>query len=566
MRAPRLYRVTRTANPNYLFIDLLIAPGAAPGRLDIAFRKGGKTVLHQPYELLARAAGSAERKGFSSADAIYLAMPDRFANGDPANDRVAGYREAADRTNPDGRHGGDLEGLRARLGYIADMGFTQLWLTPVQQNDQPRGSYHGYAITDFYRVDDRFGDNAGYARLVSEARSRGLGVIMDVILNHCGSEHWWMKDLPDPDWINHGGTFAGTTHRRETLWDPHAARADEAAFTDGWFVPTMPDLNQRHPLVATYLIQNAIWWAETAGVSGFRVDTLPYSDRGFLSQWRDRLLEEYPGLSIVGEEWSVDPAIVSRWQQGPPPGPEPAPAPLSLMDFPLQHALVQGLTEPEGRETGLIRIYQALADDFLYADPNRLVVFGDNHDTSRIHTQLGADAARTKMAFAFIATVRGIPRVHVWLRDPDAESGAQGGWPCAAGFPRRLGRRFRRRHERPGPFRRGARRAGLSPPPPRVAAQRERGHGRHAHAVRAGERRVRVFPPRRAPARDDRLQQDGCGAPPRPGALRRDDRRQYDGARRADGPQPYDLRRASSCHPRARRSSNSRARRPCRRA
>ena len=291
----------------------------------------------------------------------------------------------------------------------------------------------------------------------------------------------------------------------------------------------MPDLNQRHPLVATYLIQNAIWWAETAGVSGFRVDTLPYSDRGFLSQWRDRLLEEYPGLSIVGEEWSVDPAIVSRWQQGPPPGPEPAPAALSLMDFPLQHALVQGLTEPEGRETGLIRIYQALADDFLYADPNRLVVFGDNHDTSRIHTQLGADAARTKMAFAFIATVRGIPEFtygsEILMQNPEPKADGRvrqdfpGGWAGDSADA----------HERPGPFPRGARRAGLSPPPPRVAAQRERGHGRHAHAVRAGERRVRVFPPRRAPARDGRLQQDGCGAPPRPGALRRDDRRQYDG-------------------------------------
>jgi glycosidase/predicted alpha/beta superfamily hydrolase len=365
-------------------------------------------------------------------------MPDRFANGDPANDTVAGYREAADRANPDGRHGGDLEGLRARLGYITDMGFTQLWLTPVQQNDQPRGSYHGYAITDFYRVDDRLGDNAGYVRLVSEARSRGLGVIMDVILNHCGSEHWWMKDLPDPDWINHGGTFAGTTHRRETLWDPHAAHADETAFTDGWFVPAMPDLNQRHPLVATYLIQNAIWWAETAGVSGFRVDTLPYSDRGFLAQWRDRLLQEYPALSIVGEEWSVDPAIVSRWQQGPQPGPEPAPAAPSLMDFPLQHALVQGLTEAEGRETGLLHIYQALADDFLYADPNRLVVFGDNHDTSRIHTQLGADAARTKMAFAFLATVRGIPEFtygsEILMQNPEPKADGRvrqdfpGGW------------------------------------------------------------------------------------------------------------------------------------------
>ncbi len=433
-----VYRVTRAASPNYLFIDLLLARDATPGRFEIAFRRNGRTVLRQPYELLARAPGSAERRGFGPGDAIYLAMPDRFANGDPANDDVAGYRERANRADPDGRHGGDLEGLRARLGYLADMGFTQLWLTPVQQNDQPRGSYHGYAITDFYRVDDRLGDNAGYARLVADARARGLGVVMDVILNHCGSGHWWMKDLPDPDWINHGGTFAGTTHRRETLWDPHAARADEAAFTDGWFVPAMPDLNQRHPQVATYLIQNAIWWVETAGVTGLRVDTLPYSDRGFLGQWRDRLLEEYPGLSIVGEEWSLDPAIVSRWQQGPPPGPEAGPPPPSLMDFPLQHALVAALTEPEGRETGLLSLYQALADDFLYADPRRLVVFGDNHDTSRLHTQLGANPARTKMVFAFLATVRGIPEFtygsEILMENPEPKADGRvrqdfpGGW------------------------------------------------------------------------------------------------------------------------------------------
>lgn len=433
-----VYRVTRTANPNYLFIDLLLAKDAAPGRFDITFKdEAGKAVLRRPYELLARVAGSADRKGFTAADAIYLAMPDRFANGDPKNDSVAGTLERADRGNPDGRHGGDLEGIRARLGYLADMGFTQLWLTPVQQNDQPRGSYHGYAITDFYRVDDRLGDNAAYARLVADARAKGLGVVMDVILNHCGSAHWWMKDLPDPDWINHGATFVGTTHRRETLWDPHASQSDLAAFNDGWFVPAMPDLNQRHPEVASYLIQNTIWWVETTGITGLRVDTLPYSDRGFLFQWRQRLYEEYPDLSIVGEEWSVDPAIVSRWQ--PPPGQEGVAPPVSLMDFPLQHALVTGLMEPEGRETGLLRIYQALADDFLYADANRLVVFGDNHDMSRLFTQLGGDLARTKMAFAFLATVRGIPEVtygsEILMANPGTDAHGRirqdfpGGWP-----------------------------------------------------------------------------------------------------------------------------------------
>jgi glycosidase/predicted alpha/beta superfamily hydrolase len=407
-----LRSVIRTGNPNYLFIDLLVAPGAAEGSFEISFRRGGRAVLTRDYRLLARAPGSADRRGFGPADALYLAMPDRFANGDTANDSVEGFAEKANRADPDGRHGGDLEGLRQRLDYLAGMGFTQLWLNPALESNQPRGSYHGYAITDFYRVDPRLGDNAQYARLGAEARARGMGLVMDVILNHCGSSHWWMNDLPDADWINHD-RFVGTTHRRETLWDPHAARADEAAFTDGWFSPGMPDLNQRHPQLATYLIQNTIWWVETAGLSGLRVDTLPYSDRGFLGQWRDRVLEEYPALTIVGEEWSVDPAIVARWQQGPPPGEANAPPPPSLMDFPLQHAFVRALTEPEGRETGLLRIYQALADDFLYADPGRLVVFPDNHDMSRIYTQLGASLDRWKMAMAFFATVRGTPQ-YTW--------------------------------------------------------------------------------------------------------------------------------------------------------
>jgi glycosidase/predicted alpha/beta superfamily hydrolase len=406
----KLVRVTRTANPNYLFLDLVLSADAAPGALAISFHRGERAVLRHDYPLLAREPGSAERRGFSAADAIYLAMPDRFANGDPTNDRVPGYRQGPDRADRDGRHGGDLAGVITRLDYLADLGFTQLWLNPVQQNDQPHASYHGYAITDFYRIDDRLGDNALYRRLGAEARARGIGLIMDVVLNHCGNEHWWMKDLPDPDWIHGGTAFTTTTHRRETLHDPHASQADRAAFTDGWFVPTMPDLNQRHPLLATYLIQNSIWWIEYAGLSGLRLDTLSYADRDFLLRWYLRVIEEYPALTIVGEEWSLDPAIVSRWQA--PPGGEGAPRipPPSLMDFPLQSALVQGLTEAEGPENGLLRIYQTLADDFLYPDPGRLMVLADNHDMNRIYRQLGEDPALTKMAMAFIATIRGIPQ------------------------------------------------------------------------------------------------------------------------------------------------------------
>ncbi len=434
-------RVTRTENPNYLFIDLTIGEDARAGRFNIEFHRGTESVLRHEYPLDAREPDSAARRGFGPADVLYLVMPDRFANGSPGNDRVAGYREGPDRADGDGRHGGDLQGLMDRLGYIADMGFTQLWLNPVQQNDQPSGSYHGYAITDFYRIDDRLGDTAQYRLLAREASKRGVGLVMDVVLNHCGSEHWWMRDLPDPDWINHGGKFTGTTHRRETLHDPHAARADQVAFSDGWFVPAMPDLNQRHPLLATYLTQNAIWWIEYAGLSGLRVDTLSYSDRDFLGRWYARVLEEYPALTIVGEEWSLDPAIVSRWQ-GDPGGREDAvsrPARPALMDFPLQNAVMLGLMESEEHESGLLRIYQALADDFLYPEPGRLVVFPDNHDMGRIFTQLDARFPLYKMAIAFFATVRGIPQFtygsELLMSNPGTDAHGvirqdfPGGWP-----------------------------------------------------------------------------------------------------------------------------------------
>jgi len=403
--------VTRTDNLNYLFIDLELAPDVRPGRFRIDFRHRGQRVTSHEYSLQAREPGSAARKGFSPADAIYLVMPDRFANGDPSNDRVPGYRDLPDRRNPAGRHGGDLKGMIERLDYVADMGFTQLWLNPVLQNDAPQGSYHGYAITDFYRVDPRFGDNELYRSLAREARRRGLGLIMDVVLNHCGVEHWWMRDLPAHDWLNSGGRFSGTNHSRESLHDPHGAELDRRTFTDGWFVPTMPDLNQRNPQLATYLIQNSIWWIEYAGLTGLRVDTYSYSDRAFLAEWSGRLMQEYPGLNIVGEEWSLDPPIIAAWQRGATrPGSFASSLP-SLFDFPLQAAVMQGLVEKDTWNAGLHRIYRTLASDFVYPDPYNLVTFPDNHDMSRMFTQLGERLDLYKMATALFLTTRGIPQL-----------------------------------------------------------------------------------------------------------------------------------------------------------
>jgi neopullulanase len=438
--------LTRTDNPNYLFIDLRLADNTLPGRFRIDFRRDKLPVLRHEYELLARQSGSAARAGFGPADVIYLITPDRFANGDPGNDGIKGYREGPNRRDPDGRHGGDLKGVLDHLDYLAGMGFTQLWLNPVLQNDQPQRSYHGYAITDYYQVDARFGDNALYRSLSLAARAKGIGLVMDMVLNHCGSEHWWMRDLPAKDWINHGGHFVGTSHNRESLQDPHGAGVDRDDMINGWFVPTMPDLNQRNPLLATYLIQNSLWWIEYAGLSGLRVDTWPYPDKDFLTEWARRVTEEYPALNIVGEEWSTNPAIVSYWQRGRPRHDGYASYLPGLMDFPLQDAAVRAFAEDESGTAGLIRIYRALANDSLYADPYNLVVFPDNHDMSRIFTQLGGRADLYKMALGYFLTTRGIPQLfygdEILMANPGTDahgvirSDFPGGWAgdVASGF------------------------------------------------------------------------------------------------------------------------------------
>lgn len=400
----------RTDNSNYLFIELRLSEDVPPGEFAIEFRQRGQAPLSHRYELRAREAGSAERKGFDGSDVIYLITPDRFANGDPSNDEVEGLVDGLDRAAPYGRHGGDLQGVIDRLDYIADMGYTQIWLNPVLENDQPEASYHGYATTDFYQVDARFGSNALYRKLAAEAAAMGIGLIMDFIPNHSGSEHWWMSDMPSDDWVNHGGQFVGTTHKRESLFDPNAAQADRKRFSDGWFVPSMPDLNQRNPRLATYLIQNSIWWVESARLSGIRVDTWPYPDKDFLAEWGRRLTEEYPQLNIVGEEWVTNPAIVAYWQRGSLRRDGYESWLPSLMDFPLHDAAVKGLLEDEGWGRGLDRIYSMLANDFLYADPHNLVIFPDNHDMSRIFTQLDERFDLYRMALVFFLTTRGIPQ------------------------------------------------------------------------------------------------------------------------------------------------------------
>lgn len=408
----KLVDVQRTDNPNYLFVTVDVAADARPGEVAIDFLRDGRPVATHAWRIDVRDAGSAQRKGFTNADAVYLITPDRFANGDSSNDSVAGLREAADRGNPNGRHGGDIAGIRQHLDYIAAMGFTQVWPTPFLENDQPAYSYHGYAITDLYKTDPRMGSNEDVRALSREAKARGIGIVMDIVLNHIGSEHWWMRDLPAKDWINGSGRYVETNHRRTTLQDPHAAPEDRARFTDGWFVRAMPDLNQRDPHLARYLIQNSIWWIEYAGLSGIREDTFGYADTDFLSAWGKAVLDEYPGFSMVGEEWSNNPAIVAHWQRGKANPDGHVPHMPSMMDFPVHIALRDALSKPESADSGWVQVYEVLANDFLYPDAGSLMVFAENHDTARLLAQLDGDIRAWKLAMAFIATTRGTPQFY----------------------------------------------------------------------------------------------------------------------------------------------------------
>jgi neopullulanase len=403
--------VSSVANPNYLFIDLVISPETKPGKFDILFRQKGKTILTYSYELKEREKGSVLRKGFDNSDIIYLITPDRFANGNPANDTVPGMKEKPNRSDKDGRHGGDLRGVIQHLDYIKNMGFTSVWLTPVLENNMTRTSYHGYAITDFYKVDPRFGSNDEYLELSKELKKRGMKLIMDMVFNHCGSEHWWMGDMPMSDWINNYPDYKITTHQRTVNMDPHASGIDFQEMTEGWFVPVMPDLNQRNPYMATYLIQNSIWWIEYAGLAGIRQDTWPYSDKFMMAQWTKRILEEYPHFNIVGEEWSLNPAIISYWQKEKTNADGYVSFLPSLMDFPLQNAISTGLRNEETWNNGLSLIYESLANDFLYTHPDNLVIFPDNHDMQRFFTQLNEDVGLFKLGLTLFLTTRGIPQI-----------------------------------------------------------------------------------------------------------------------------------------------------------
>ena len=402
-------RVVRVDSPNYLFVYLDIGSAAEPGTFDIAFSEGDYTIT-RTYELLQKSEDSEHAKGFSSADAIYLIMPDRFANGDPDNDEFSFLDDKLDRSDPYGRHGGDLKGIEEHLDYIEEMGFTSVWLNPVLENAMPVASYHGYATTDYYSVDPRLGTNEQFRELTATMKGRGIGMIMDQIMNHIGSEHWWMDDLPTSDWLNFQGDPVMTEHRRTTNMDPYASEFDRNVHADGWFVESMPDLNQRNPLLADYLVQNSIWWVEYLGLQGIRMDTWPYPDKQFMSEWSRRVMQEYPDFNIVGEEWSELPAVTAYWQRGQHNHDGYVSYLPGVFDFPVQGAFTRALMgDPESHNGVWVSLYELVALDFLYPDPMNLVIFADNHDMDRIYTQLEENFDLYRMAMAYYATMRGIP-------------------------------------------------------------------------------------------------------------------------------------------------------------
>jgi glycosidase len=406
-------------SPNYLFLDLEIPIGTPSGQVLLTFRKEGKPEISFSYSLLKRERDPLDYAGFSSKDVIYLITPDRFANGDPSNDIIPGLKEKKiDRKDDYARHGGDIRGMIDHLDYIEKMGFTAIWPSPLLVNDMPKESYHGYAITDFYSVDPRFGSMEEYEELATKARQKGIKLIMDQVNNHCGLYHWWMGDLPFSDWINYqegfeeGRQITVTNHRRTVNQDLYASHSDRKLMDNGWFVPSMPDLNQDNPFMANYLIQHSIWWIEKLGLGGIRQDTYPYPEKYFMARWAKRIMNEYPSFSIVGEEWSYNPLVVGYWQQGAYNRDGYESHLRCTMDFPLQQILVDALVEEENWDSGLIRLYEGLANDFHYPSPSDMMLFGDNHDMDRLFTQLGEDVALTKMALAFIMVAPRIPQFY----------------------------------------------------------------------------------------------------------------------------------------------------------
>ena len=435
-----LTQIHRAESPNYLFLDVEVEASAKPGTRYLVFTRGEEQFKYA-YEFAARREGSRERESFTTADAIYLLMPDRFANGDPSNDSTEDTLEKVDRENLHGRHGGDLQGMIDHLDYIADLGMTAIWSTPLLLDNEPVYSYHGYACADYYHIDPRMGTNELYREYVAEAHKRDLKIIMDIVTNHCGIAHWWMKDLPFEDWIHQFPTFTRTNALFSTNLDPNASQYDLHLQESGWFDTSMPDMNLDNPFLLQYFKQWTVWWIEWADLDGLRVDTYPYNEKQPMSEWCQAVLAEYPNLNIVGECWTADIPQLAYWQGGNANKDGFDTHLPSIMDFPLRDAICAALpTDSVKWDAGMIRIYNTLSDDFVYHDLSKMMIFTGNHDIDRTADVMRGNVGRIKMAAALIATMRGYPQVYtgdeLMIRSVDLKQGhgglrvdTPGGWP-----------------------------------------------------------------------------------------------------------------------------------------
>jgi len=405
-------QIHKVDNNHYLFVDIQVTPNAKPGKYNIRWENITGKKGSFPFELYVSENKDHGKHGFNSSDVIYLLMPDRFSNGDFSNDSNSNMLEKANRQNPNGRHGGDIKGIINHLDYIANMGFTCLWINPLLENNMPAYSYHGYAITDFYKTDPRFGSDFDYKNLVDSAHTKGLKVIMDMVFNHCGTGNYFIKDLPMPDWVNQWPEFTRSNYRGEVNTDPYASEFDKTKMANGWFDVTMADLNQKNPFLYKYLLQNSIWWIEYAGIDGIRMDTYPYPDKSAMTDWAETLLTQYPNFNIVGETWLREPSHTAYWQKTTSNYDGFNSYLPSITDFPTYFALKNALNEKDGWIEGLSRFYYTLSQDYLYTDPNKLLIFPDNHDLTRFYTDINEDFNKFKLGIVYILTTRGIPQLY----------------------------------------------------------------------------------------------------------------------------------------------------------
>lgn len=412
----KLQKTHTVENPNYAFLDLTIAPTAKAGTIRIVGKRGSQT-LTQPFELKARDK-TPKGQGVTAADFIYLIMPDRFANGDPGNDKFPDMLDReADPKNPYLRHGGDFKGIINRLDYLKDLGVTALWLTPVLDNDETlkkegpdrnQAGYHGYHFTDHYTIDKRFGGSAGYIELAAALHARGMKLVQDAVYNHISDDHWFFKDKPMKDWVNEWPSYTGSTHKEQSLYDPHGATADKKTLLDGWFTPFLPDMNQRNPFVANFLIQHAIWSTEMFSLDAWRIDTYKYNDLAFMNRCNQALMDEYPKIHLFGESVVNNPVGQAFFVKNTVGFPFKSNQPGAL-DFVLYNAFNDALNQKFDWDSGVNRIHQVLAQDDVYADPNKLVTFLENHDTDRYLSVIGDDYDKYKIGVTWLLTTRGIP-------------------------------------------------------------------------------------------------------------------------------------------------------------